>query len=264
MRGAFASEWVKIRRRSMLLWGLGGGLFFALAATIATIERAVRSSNPFVFRHGIRVTFAELEAPDGLVHGVVDVSTLSGIVALCVFAGAFASEYSQGTLRNLLVREPRRMRLLSGKFLALAVFIGIAVVLEIVVSCAAAFALAPTRGISTSAWTSGTGINDLLQATFHVYLASIGYGVVGTALGVLLRSPGVAIGLAVAYVLPVEAIVVGVIWSNGDRWLPGQLLSALAHGGTSDASYGHVLVTLAVYVTVIATATLVLFRRRDA
>ena len=57
---------------------------------------------------------------------------------------------------------------------------------------------------------------------------------------------GLAIGLAVAYVVPIEAIVVGVIWSNGDRWLPGQLLSALAHGGTGDASYGHVLVTLAV------------------
>ena len=221
MGAAFASEWIKIRRRSMLLWGVGGGLFFALLATVFTIERAVRTFNPFLRGHGVRATFAQLEAPDGLVHGVVDVSPLIGIVALCLFAGAFATEYSQGTMRNLLVREPRRLRLLTGKFLALAVFIGLAVLIEVVASSAVAFALAPGRGITTGAWTSSAGVNDMLQAILHVFLASVGYGVLGTAAGVLLRSPGVAIGLAVAYVLPVEAIVVGVIWSDGDRWLPG-------------------------------------------
>jgi ABC-2 type transport system permease protein len=264
MWGAYSSEWIKLRRRAMLLWGLGGGLFFALLATIFTIERAVKNpSLTTVFRRG-RISFAELEQSTGLVHGVVDVSTLIGIVALCLFAGAFATEYSQGTMRNLLVREPRRVRLLCGKFLALATFIGIAVVLEIVVSCAVAFLLAPGRGISTSAWSSSTGVNDLLQATLHVFLASVGYGLLGAAVGVLLRSPGVAIGAAVAYVIPVEAIIVGAIWSNGDRWLPGQLLSALAHGGTTDSSYHHTLITLAVYMVVVALGTMAVFRRRDA
>jgi ABC-2 type transport system permease protein len=137
-------------------------------------------------------------------------------------------------------------------------------VLEIVVSCAVAFLLAPGRGISTSAWSSSTGVNDLLQATLHVFLASVGYGLLGAAVGVLLRSPGVAIGAAVAYVIPVEAIIVGAIWSNGDRWLPGQLLSALAHGGTTDSSYHHTLITLAVYMVVVALGTMAVFRRRDA
>jgi ABC-type transport system involved in multi-copper enzyme maturation permease subunit len=263
MLGAFSSEWVKLRRRAMLLWGLGGGLFFALIATIFTIERAVKNPGLFPLRRG-RVSFYQLEMPTGLVHGVVDISTLIGIVALCLFAGAFATEFSQGTMRNLLVREPRRAQLLTGKFLAIAVFIGVAVVLEIVVSCAVAFILAPGRGITTSAWTSSTGINDLLQATLHVFLASVGYGMLGAALGVLLRSPGVAIGAAVAYVVAIEGIVVGAIWSNGDRWLPGQLLSAVAHGGTTDSSYHHSLITLAVYMVLIATATLTVFRRRDA
>jgi ABC-2 type transport system permease protein len=264
MRGAFSSEWVKLRRRAMLLWGLGGGLFFALLATIFTIERAVRTPELFNERHGIRVTFAILEQPDGLTHGIVDVSGLIGIVALCLFAGAFATEYSQGTMRNLLVREPRRARLLAGKFLALAVFIAIAVVLEIVVSSAVAFLLAPGRGIKTAAWTSGTGLADLGQATLHVYLASVGYGLLGAAVGVLLRSPGVAIGTAVAYILPGEAIIVGAIWSNGDHWLPGQLLDALAHGGNGNSSYSHALVTLAVYMAAVAAGTLWIFRRRDA
>jgi ABC-type transport system involved in multi-copper enzyme maturation permease subunit len=263
MWGAFASEWVKLRRRAMLLWGLGGGLFFAVLATIFTIERAVKNPTLFPLRRG-RISFAELEQPTGLVHGVTDISALIGIVALCLFAGAFATEYSQGTMRNLLVREPRRAQLLSGKFLALVLFIGLAVVLEIAVSCAVAFILAPGRDITTSAWSSTAGVNDLLAATLHVFLASVGYGMLGAAFGVLLRSPGVAIGAAVAYVVAIEGIVVGAIWSNGDRWLPGQLFSAIAHGGTSDSSYHHSLITVAVYVVLIAAGTLTVFSRRDA
>jgi ABC-2 type transport system permease protein len=260
MLGAFSSEWVKLRRRSMLLWGIGGGLFFAVIATVFTIERATKTLTPG--GHGFRITVAQLSQPDGLVHGVVDVSNLVGVVALCLFAGAFATEYSQGTLRNLLVRQPRRTHLLSGKFLALAVFIGLAVLLAIAVATGVAFALAPGKGISTSAWTSSTGLNDLFQSIVHVFLACVGYGVLGTALAIVFRSPAVAIALGVAYVLPGEAII-NALWSNGDRWLPGQLLSALAHGGTSSASYAHSLVTLTVYAVIVAAGTLVLFRRRD-
>ena len=162
------------------------------------------------------------------------------------------------------MRQPRRSQFLCGKFLALAAFIGLAVVLEIVVSSAVAFALAPGRGISTGAWTSSTGINDMLQATLHVFLASVGFGMIGAAAGVWLRSPGVAIGAAVAYVVAIEGIIVAAVWSNGDRWLPGQLLSALARGGSTDASYDHALVTLAVYMVLIAAGTLAVFSRRDA
>ena len=36
MGGAFTSEWVKLRRRAMLVWGLGGMLFFSALATFFT------------------------------------------------------------------------------------------------------------------------------------------------------------------------------------------------------------------------------------
>jgi ABC-2 type transport system permease protein len=271
MWGAYLSEWVKLRRRSMLLWGFGGGLFFPVLATIFTIERAVKSFQ--CGAGGLRncvqhlrghVLIAVLEQPNGLVHGVVDVSSLIGIVSLILFAAAFATEYSQGTLRNLLVREPRRLRLLSGKYLALVVFIAIVVLIAVGAAVAVAFILAPGKGISTAAWTSNTGLSDLGQAVLHAFLAAAIYGLFGAALGVILRSPGVAIGVAIAWIIPIEAIIVGAIWSTGDRWLPGQLLDALAHGGNSDSSYSHSLVILALYSVLVAAGTLTLFSRRDA
>jgi ABC-2 type transport system permease protein len=260
MWGAFASEWIKLRRRSMLLWGFGAGLFFPLLATILTIERASRTGP---FDRG-RLPIFVLERADGLVHGVTDVSGLIGIVSLCLFAAAFSIEYSQGTLRNLLVREPRRATFLAGKFAAMVSFILVVVIVSIGISVAVAFILAPGRGISTSAWTGSTGLNDLFQSVFHAWLAASFYGVFGAALGILLRSPAVSIPVAVIYFLPIEAIIVGAIWSGGANWLPAHLLNALAHGGNGDASYYHALLMLAIYSLAIGGAIVTLFKRRDA
>jgi ABC-2 type transport system permease protein len=164
---------------------------------------------------------------------------------------------------QLLVLEPRRAQLLSGKFLALALFFAIAIVLAVAVAAGVAFALGPSKGITTSAWTTNTGLGDLGQTILHIYLASIGYGVLGTALAIVLRSPALAIAIGVAYALPGEAII-NRLWNSGDRWLPSQLLSALAHGGTSTTSYTHALITLSIYGAIVAAGTLVLFQRRDA
>jgi hypothetical protein len=95
-----------------------------------------------------------------------------------------------------------------------------------------------------------------------MYLASIGYGVLGTALAIVLRSPALAVAVGVAYALPGEAII-DRLWDSGDRWLPGQLLSALAHGGTSTASYAHALLTVIIYAAIIAAGSLALFQRQD-
>ncbi len=236
-------------------------LLFSVFATALTIERTQKSFPPGTGAR-FHVTIAELSRPDGFVHGVVTASNLIGIVALSLFAAAVAGEYSQGTLRNLLVRQPRRARLLSGKFLALAVFFGIAIVLAVLVAAGAAFALGPGKGIDTSAWTSAAGLTDLWHTILHIYLASIGYGVLGTALAVVLRSPALAVAVGVAYAIPVEAIIVR-LWDNSDRWRPGQLLSALAHGGSSTTSYVRTLAVLTAYAAVVASGTLFLFQRRD-
>jgi ABC-2 type transport system permease protein len=262
MLRSFTSEWVKLRRKSMLLWGLGGTLFFTVIATLVTIERSVTTLEPGFHGHGFRITVAQLSQPDGLVHGIVDVSNLVGIVALALFAGATATEYSQGTLRNLLVRQPGRIKLLCGKYLAVALFVLMAVILAIAVAIVVAFIAGPGKGIHTSAWTSSTGIKDTLQAILHIYLAALGYGVLGTALAVIFRSPAVAITIGVAYSLPGEAII-NALWGNGDRWLPGQLLSAVAHGGTDSTSYSRALLLVLLYGAVVGAGTVVLFQRRD-
>ena len=67
-------------------------------------------------------SLTQLAQPNGLIHGVNRAAVLLGIVAFGIAASQIASEYSLGTLRQLLVRQPRRAVLLAGKFLAVLTF----------------------------------------------------------------------------------------------------------------------------------------------
>jgi hypothetical protein len=262
MRRAFASEWIKLRRRSMIIGALGATVAFATLGTGLSIARATQSGAGGHGPLGGGLSVAALSRSDGLAQAFGKSSELLGIVALCVFAASFAAEYSEGTLRNLLLREPRRLRLLTGKYLALAALISLAVVAAGAVSVVTALAIAPSHGIDTSAWITADGLRALSNAVGNTAAASVGYGTLGAALALALRSPAAAIGTGVAYVLPVEAIIKGTV-SGADRWLPGQLLAALASGGTDAVSYttaGGVLVACG---AVVVTMSALVFQRQD-
>lgn len=259
MTGAFLSELLKLRRRGLLLGGGGLLLGFTALFTVLGIENAQAHPGS---GHGFRISIAELSKPDGLVHGITRAGSLMGIVMLGIFAAAFGTEYSTGMLRNLLIREPRRVKFLAGKYLALLVF-GVAVILlACVVSIVLALALAPGKGIDTSAWTSSTGLADTWRAVWHLIVASLGYGTLGAALAIIFRSPVVALAIGVAWLLPGEAIL-SALWSNGQDWLPGQLLSNLVSGGSSSVSLARTGLTLVVYWVIVVVGTSALFSRRD-
>jgi len=136
-----------------------------------------------------------------------------------------------------------------------------------VLACAAvsigiAFAIAPSRGISTSAWASAAGVSAVWTAIWHLVLAALGFGTLGAALAVILRSPVAALAVGVAWILPAESILAAA-WADGKYWLPGQLLQNLAAGGSASVPVGRTLITLGVYWVIVAVGTSVLFLRRD-
>src|SRR3712207_9463623 len=72
---------------------------------------------------------------------------------------------------------------------------------------------------------------DLLRAC----AAATGYGLLGAALGTVVRSLPVALGIGLAWFLPFEHIVQNA-WADAGRWFPGLLMEALAAGGATVAS----------------------------
>jgi ABC-2 type transport system permease protein len=253
MLRAYKSEWLKLRRPGMILGGLGTMAGFAILGTVLAVLRADNGRGA--------LTVARLSQPDGFAAIMQRSSDFLGIVALGIVAIAVAQEYSHGTLRNLLVREPRRLRLLSGKLLATLTFIGGAVLLATSVALAVGLAIAPSKGIDTSAWL-GSGLRDTLGTTFDLTLATLGYGVFGALLGLVLRSPAPAVIAGVAWMLPLENALTAA-WTSVGHWLPGQQLAAIVEHGNTVSTYNFALVLGAAFVGAAIIASAAIFQRRD-
>jgi ABC-2 type transport system permease protein len=253
---SFRSEWVKLRRRNLLV-GTYVGLAVA-ASLFAVLLFAQASANG----GGDLPSLAQLAQPNGLIHGVNRAAVLLGVVAFGIAASQIASEYSLGTLRQLLVRQPRRAILLTGKFLAVLTFMLGAVVFASLIATVAAFVMAHARHVPTAAWVSSTGITDLTRALGDLLLATVGFTVLGLVIGLLFRSSVTAIIIGFAYLLPIEAVIIRIA-PHTAAWLPGQALQAIAAGGLSGTGFAHSLVLSTIYVAIAGAIATVVFMRKD-
>ena len=256
----FKAEWRKLRRPTLFfgtmlasagLTGLVTSLLFLL------IDSPQGNSD-----RGNMISRDILQLPSGLTIGFSNAAGLLGIVALCVFAAQTAQEYTYGTLRNLLVRQPRRLQLLLGKYVSMASFAVVMVILAAVSSMSLAFGLSGKAKVSTDAWVTSDALHEMAKTFGNVLLSVIAFGTVGMILGLLLRSPISAISLGVIWLLIVENILIAVKSSLGN-WMPGSLMSTIAVGGTADISYTHSITMVAIYLVSSTAIVITLFKRRD-
>jgi ABC-type transport system involved in multi-copper enzyme maturation permease subunit len=250
---AFRSEWLKIGRRSMLIGSLGALVGFTMLGVFLSVFRADNGRGA--------LTIARLSQPDGFAQILQRGEEFLGVIALGIVAIATAQEYTHGTLRSLLTREPRRLRLLAGKTAANLLYVGAAVLVASVIALVTALIVAPHRGIDTSGWL-GSGLGDTLSTMGNVVFAAVGWGVFGALLALVLRAPAPAVIAGVAWALPVENLLTSA-WTSVGHWLPGQQLLAVAQRGNNVSSYGWGLGLSVVFVIAAAVAGGALFRTRD-
>ena len=254
------SEWRKLRRPTLFLGTIVAVV--GLSALFSALLFLLIDSPDGNSDRGRVISREALALPQGVVQGFTSVAGLLGIIALCVFAAQTSQEYTYGTLRNLLVRQPRRVRLLMGKHLAMSIFALVIVFLSALSSITAQRIFAPGKNVSTQAWFGADGRHFILQALLNVLLSTILYGTVGMVLGIVLRSPISAISLGVIWLLIVETLLT-VVRPSTEKWLPGALMSAIGQGGTPTLEYQRSLVVALIYVTSAALISGTLFYRRD-
>jgi hypothetical protein len=254
MWAAFTSEWIKLRRPTLFL-----STFLGLAAAASLFVVLVFSQ---ASAHGGIVTLHQLARPNGLVLGVARAAMLLGVVAFGIAASQVASEYSLGTLRQLLVRQPRRGVLLAGKMLGVITFLVLALCFAAVLALVVAVAAAHSRGVPTSAWFTGTGLGDLSRELGDLALATAGYSVLGMALGQFVRSAVFAVIIGFAWLIAVENIITRIVPTT-QQWLPGASILAVASGGAEGVGYEHGLILGAIYIAVAIAAALIVFLRGD-
>lgn len=253
---AFRSEWTKLRRPTLLVSTYAGLAVAASLFCVLLFTQAPRRSG------GGLPSLTQLAQPNGLVHGLDRATILLGVVAFGIAAAQIASEYSLGTLRQLLVRQPRRAVFLVGKYLAVLTFLIGALVFAAVVAFVVAFVMAHGRHVPTAAWFSGTGVSDLTRALADLVLAVIGYATLGLAVGLFLRSAVFAVIVGFAWLLAIESIITRIVSSAG-AWLPGSLLVTVGQGGTTSVGFGRAVVVAAAYLVGAALVTVWVFTRND-
>lgn len=261
----FRAEWRKLRRPTLFFGSMGAVI--AVTALVVSLLFLLIDSEMGNADRGERITREMLALPSGISIGFSSSAGLLGIVALCVFAAQTAQEYTYGTLRSLLVREPRRIRLLIGKYLSMGLFALITVIFSALTSVVMAFALAGTAEVPTDAWRTSDAWSNLLETFVNALISTFGYGTIGMVLGLLLRSPISSISIGVGWLFIVESIL-SIAWSPSGNWLPGSLLSVVANGGSpigiSDVpSYSEALVRVSAMITAAALVTGYMFKKRD-
>lgn len=256
----FKAEWRKLRRPTLLLGTLGAVIFFS--GLVSSLLFLLLDSPTGNGDRGVVITRETLSLATGATQAFSSVGNLLGIVALCVFAAQTAQEYTYGTLRNILVRQPSRIKVLVGKLASMKAFAVLMVFVSAIVSIGISVLLADGKDVSTQLWFNSEGLLEIAKTFLNVTISVVGFGLFGMILGLLLRSPISSISIGVLWLLIVENIV-GALKESTLNWLPGNQLSVIASGGSELISYTDALALGGAYVSIGLIIATFLFVRRD-
>lgn len=258
MINVIRAESIRLARRPALAAAAGGAALFAVVASVAVFLAAGDSGRPA----GRGETLASLAGAGGGSAAFALGVSFAGLLVLVLAIVTFTGEFSRGTLRTVLMREPRRLRLLAGKMVAIMGAAGLVLALAAVLTWGASLVMAATQGVSTAEWFTLDALGENLADYGTAVVTVSGWATLGMALGMILRSTPLALAVGVAWAGPLEHITVD-SWSAAGRWFPGLLLEALAAGGTDTVSLARAAGLVAVYVALAAVAAALVLRRRD-
>jgi hypothetical protein len=256
----FFAEWRKLRRPTLLLGTFAAALFFN--GLITSFIYLMIDSPQGNSDRGQSVGRDVLGLASGSVNGFASIGGLLGIIALCVFAAQSAQEYTYGTLRNLLVRQPRRLTLLMGKYAAMKSFALLLTIINAIVSIGISFYLSDRAKVSTDLWFTSAGWSAIAHTLINVYISIVYYAIIGITLGILLRSPISAISIALVWILIIENLI-GAVKPVTLDWMPGNQFAVIAQGGTPLISYSHAMILGSSYVLLALLVSSFLFTKRD-
>jgi len=256
----FFAEWRKLRRPTLFFGTFAAALFFN--GLITSFVYLMIDSEGGNSDRGRRVGREILNLAGGSVYGFSSIGGLLGIIVLCVFAAQTAQEYTYGTLRNLLVRQPRRLTLLAGKYAAMKTFALLLTLINALISIGISYYLSDRAKVSTDLWFTSQGWSAIAHTLINVYISMVFYAVIGITLGILLKSPISAISIALVWILILENLI-GAVKPVTLKWMPGNQFSTIAQGGSLDISYSHALTLGSGFVVAALLLSSFIFAKRD-
>jgi len=260
MIAAFRAEWTRLAQRRLLLPGAIGLLAVAFGGAALVLSAAAPAGRTDA--EALRPTIESLTASGGGTEIFRSAAALGGTLVFILFVGLFSVEYSRGTYRTMLLHQPRRVALLSGKLAGLLAFAALVLAALEVAMWTAGRLEASAFDVGTARWTSAGALGSALGDYGMVMLWVTGYAVFGMTVAILVRSVAPALAIAVAWAGPLEHLV-NRAWSPAREWFPGLLLEAVGVGGTGAVTATRAAVTAVAYIVVFCVITATVFSRRD-
>lgn len=259
MKRVVKAELLRLARRRTLIVAAAGSLLFSVVATLTVFSSVTAVAVPS--RRG-GATLASLVGAGGGTEAFAVGASFVGFFVFVTFIALLASEFSGGTFRAMLLRNPNRVHVIVGKLVGILIVAASVVGLVEVCTFLLSLVMAPAKDISTANWFSVASVGAAARDYATVMAGVAGWAVFGTMLAVIFRSAPIALGVGFAWAGPFENIVVD-SWRAGYRYFPGQVLASLIRGGTVELGIGRAAVTAAVYTGIAAIVALALVSRRD-
>jgi hypothetical protein len=256
------AQLVRLLRGRTVVVPVACTLLFAVLASLTVFGTATSAPSTGVASRRGSISASVLEGASGGTEAFAIGASFTGFLVFVTFIALIATEFSGGTWRTLLLRDPDRRRVLAGTVAAVLVLAAGTVALAEVLTFALSWLVAPANGVATAEWFSLSGLGSAGGNYLTVLAGVAGWAVFGTTLAVIFRSAPLALGVGFAWAGPFENIVVD-SWDAGYRLFPGQVLASLIRGGTAELAMGRALATGVVYVGGAALVALTLVSRRD-
>ncbi|MCL3818076.1 ABC transporter permease subunit [Aeromicrobium wangtongii] len=218
--------------------------------------------------------------PDQLVASTLGgFPVFAGALALVLGALVLGSEHGWGTVKTILTQRPGRTAVITGQGVALAVSLGVAVLVLFALGAVSSTAIALAEDRSAALPPAA----DLLAGYGAGVAIMWMWAALGGVLAVVLRGVALPVGLGVVWVLGVENLVAGVAGSVLSSLAPlrdvlpginaGSLAAAVMPGRpagvdsppgiNTDVADGRALLTVAAYIVICLAVMTWTFRRTD-
>lgn len=214
--GLLRSEWRKVMTTRMVIGLTIAALAFTALNVVALILVSGTQGAPSLTDEAtVRTVFASAGSASVIV-------LVLGIISM-------TTEYRHMTITSSFLATPRRGRVVAAKMAVNAVVGMLVGLLCWVLAVGLGAAMLPLKEHAPVPWGS------VVQIGGGVLLAFAIYGLVGVAVGALLRNQVAAILIAVVWVLLVEALIVAFLPAVG-RWLPGGAANAVLQAGVDSGT----------------------------
>jgi len=255
------SEWIKIRtlRSTWITVAaivLAILLFGVISAMVASGDISPQGGGPGAGRARALGPLATVLAG----------ANLSVLIVAVMGSIAGAREFSTGMIRTSFSAVPKRLPVLWSKLIAFTAVVLPVVAISIVLVFFLGMRILDAGGAATVAWSDDGVARSVLGMAYYV----VGLGIIGLAIGFLLRSTAASIGVVIGAVIFLPALASALLPSSWDevlKYLPSNAATAFTgtnQVGTTLLTPGIGFLVFTAWIVLAVVGAALVLGRRDA